>query len=373
MRIIFFIIQKEFLQIFRNKQILPLIFLMPIIQLMILANAATFEIKNINICINDGDNSSMSHNLINKIAGSKYFTIVSYHHSDEQVKDDISRGKAKASLIIPKNFEKDFYKTQNTKVQLIINAEDGLAAGLIQSYANAILSDFNRDIITDFHINIPRTQSKTINIIDRYWFNPELNYKFYMVPGILVILVTIVGMFLASMNVVKEKEIGTIEQINVTPVRKIHFIIGKLVPFWMIATFELAFGLFLAKLAFGIPVLGNLFLIFGLSSLYLIVVLSAGLLISTITETQQQAMFISWFTMVVFLLLSGLFTPVDSMPQWAKTVTLFNPMAHFVEIMRRVILKGSGFNDVLKQFLILVAFAVSMISLSIWRYKKSTS
>ena len=177
-------------------------------------------------------------------------------------------------------------------------------------------------------------------------------------------------MFLSSMNIVREKEIGTIEQLNVTPIKKYEFIIGKLLPFWIIALFDLAFGLTFAKIVFEIPILGNLLLIFGLASLYLLVVLSFGLMVSTIADTQQQAMFFAWFFMVIFILMSGLFTPIDSMPDWAQTVTLFNPVAQFVEIMRRVFLKGAGFFEIQKQFWILIVYAGVMIFVSVWRYRK---
>jgi ABC-2 type transport system permease protein len=191
-----------------------------------------------------------------------------------------------------------------------------------------------------------------------------------MVPGILVILVTIIALLLGGMNIVREKEIGTIEQINVTPIRKIQFITGKLLPFWIIALFELAFGLSLGKLLFNIPVEGSLWLIFASASVYLFVILGFGLLISTISNTQQQAMLVSFFFMVVFILMSGLFTSVESMPVWAQELNRINPVAYFIRIMRMVMLKGSSFRDISESFFSLAVYAFVIISLAISRYRK---
>jgi len=211
-----------------------------------------------------------------------------------------------------------------------------------------------------------------MNVRWSFWFNPELDYKTYMVPGILVLLVTIIGMFLAGMNVVREKEIGTIEQINVTPIKKYQFIAGKLIPFWIIALFELAVGLLAARLIFDIPLLGNIFLIFFIASVYLLVVMGIGLFLSTVTNTQQQSMFLSWFVLVIFILMSGLFTPVESMPHWARSLNVVNPIAYFIAMIRMVMLKGSGFQNVSDKLGILFIYGIAMLSLAVWRYRKTT-
>ncbi len=349
---------------------LPIIFFMPLVQLVLLSFAATFEIKSINFHLIDNDQTTYSRLLVQKFSSTNYFHLINSSHSEKVGYDDLAHRKVKMVLIIPKNFERDIYKQTNPKLQFVINAEDGSAAGIIQSYAIQITNNFNKLILNDFHLISPTTIPKNINVISEYWYNPELDYKEYMVPGILVVLVTIIGMFLSAMNVVREKEIGTIEQLNVTPIKKYQFIIGKLLPFWIISIIILAFGLTLAVLIFGIVIRGNILLIFSLSSLYLVVVLGYGLFISTITDTMQQALFIAWFFGVVFILMGGLFTPIDSMPHWAQIITLFNPVSHFIEIMRRVILKGSGFWEVQRQVLVLSVYAVLMVVLSVWRYKK---
>jgi ABC-2 type transport system permease protein len=179
-------------------------------------------------------------------------------------------------------------------------------------------------------------------------------------------------MFLSGMNMVKEKEIGTIEQINVTPIKKYQFIIGKLLPYWIVALFELAFGLILAKVVFSIPILGSIWLIFLVAAVYLFVTLGIALFISTKTNTQQQTMFLSWFFLVIFILMSGLFTSVDSMPEWAKIINWLNPIAYFVEIIRMIMLKGSGFMDIAFRLSLLAAYGVLALTVAVWQYRKTT-
>jgi ABC-2 type transport system permease protein len=212
--------------------------------------------------------------------------------------------------------------------------------------------------------------ASSLEIRELFAYNPNLDYKFFMVPGILVLLVTLVGMLLSAMNIVREKEIGTIEQLNVTPIRRWQFISAKMLPFWIIGLLELAFGLVIARLVFNVPMIGNVALVFVAAAVYLLVVLSIGLLISTITQTQQQAMFIAWFFLVIFILMSGLFTPIQSMPDWAQAVTRLNPVSYFIEIMRRVLLKGAGWQSI--QYLVgsLAIYAAITMSVAVWRYRK---
>jgi len=347
---------------------LPIIFVIPIVQLLVLAFAVTFEIKNINLVIVDQDHSVASRQLASKFTAPPFYHVKAYPTTYTEAEEYLKTGKAHQILIIPPRFEIDLQKESKASVQLISNAIDGSAAAIMNAYGNSIIMDFNQDIIVDLSGGIEVKQP--INIRYSYWFNPELDYKTYMVPGILVLLVTIIGMFLSSMNVVREKEMGTIEQINVSPVKKYQFVVGKLLPFWFIAIFELAFGLLLARIVFGIPIVGSLWLIFGVASVYLLAVLGIGLLISTLVETQQQAMFLAWFFAVVFIMMSGLFTPTDSMPDWAQKINIINPIAYFIKMMRMIMLKGSVFQDILKPFVSIAIYAVVSLTLAVWRYKK---
>ncbi len=367
MRTIKFIIQKEFIQIFRNRAMLPILFVMPIMQLLILSNVATFDVKNVRLHLTDKDQTSTSRALADKFTRSGYFILIDQDYSGTHYEDPLRRNEANMVMQIPRGFEVDLETSGISQVQFIINAEDGSAAGIINSYAMMIVNAFISEINKTKGIT---GLSNTIDIHTSFWFNPELDYKTYMIPGILAILVTMIGVFLSGMNIVREKEIGTIEQLNVSPIRKYQFIIGKLLPFWIIGLFELAFGLFIAKLVFDIPVAGSLTLVFAMAAVFLLAVLGIGLFISTITETQQQAMFIAWFFMVIFILMGGLFTPIESMPQWAQKISLFNPVAHFMKILRAVLIKGSGFYDVIPQAGALMAFAVTSLSLAVMRYRK---
>ncbi|MFA6924216.1 MAG: ABC transporter permease [Bacteroidales bacterium] len=372
MKTIIFIIQKEFLQIRRNRMMLPIIFIMPLVQLLILSQAATFEMKHIRVHLIDFDRSSMSRKLISKFQGSPFYAITNYSFSEKEGEEDLKKNKADMVLQIPQNFEKNLRANNKAKIQLVINAINAASAGLINAYTISIINDYNKQIINEW-VNMPSNfQTSSIQVNYSHWFNPELNYINFMVPGILVLLITLIGTLLSGMNIVREKEIGTIEQINVTPIKKYQFIIGKLLPFWLIALFELGFGLTIGKFLFNIPIVGSLWLLFGFASVYLLVILSIGLLISTINNTQQQSMFVTFFFMIVFVLLSGLFTPVESMPEWAQKINIINPLSYFIKVMRMILLKGSGFYDIKKEFISISIYALLILSFAVWRYRKTT-
>jgi len=368
-----YLLQKEFLQIFRNKGMLPIMFIMPFIQLIILSNAATFDVPEVPFHLQDFDRTALSDKLVKRFTSTGYFKIIGESFRQRNAIGVLTGNRADMVLTIPKEFEREMMTTGHAQVQLLIDAEDGFTAGVIQGYANDIVVAFNRDL-PELLPQLAGTQTvqPMIDIRPRGWYNPELAYIDYMVPGVLVVLVTLIGLFLSGMNVVREKEIGTIDQINVTPIKRWQFITGKLLPFWIIALGELTVGLVIARALFHVPMLGHYYVIYLVAAIYLLVVLGMGLLISTVTESQQQAMFIAWFFIVIFVLLSGLFTPIQSMPHWAQNLTLANPVRHFVDIMRRVMLKGSDLGDIAKPFGILGAEAVVMLALAVNRYRKTS-
>lgn len=368
MRTIRYILQKEFIQVFRNKTMLPIIFVVPILQLLVLSFTATFEIKNVNLYVVDQDRSPVSREIIAKFKGSPFYTIVGQSADYASAENALINNQAHQVLQIPARLDRELETEKQGALHITTNAINGSAASLMNAYALNIIKDYNIElIINKFGLKEP---PEPIRISNAFWYNPDLNYFTYMVPGILVLLVTVIGAFLSAMNIVREKEIGTIEQINVTPIRKYQFIIGKLIPFWIIALFELAFGLLIARLVFQVPMLGSLGLVFGVAGVYLLVALGLGLLISTLTNTQQQSMFLTFFFMIIFILMSGLFTPVDSMPEWAQVINKANPIAYFIDVMRKVLLKGSVFHDITKQFYSLLVLAVLLNSLAVWRYRK---
>ena len=373
MRTINFIIWKEFKQIFRDKGMLPIIFVIPIIQLLILANAATFDIKNIKVMIIDRDNTSVSRLLIAKYNASNYFKLVGTSFSSQVADDYLADGKIDMFIEIPANFERDLIRQNVNKMMIVVNAVDGTKGNVGMNYSTSLINDFNQEIRQKYStINITLiSNSEEINIIQSNWYNPELNYKLFMVPGILVLLVAMIATFLTAMNIVKEKEIGTIEQINVTPILKYQFLAGKLIPFWLIGMFELAFGMIIASIFYEITFVGNIGLIFLFAAVFLIAVEGLGLFISTISDTQQQAMSIAWFLLVIFILLSGLFTAVENMPGWTQKLTYLNPIMYFIELIRMIMLKGSGFEDTKIHFAVMAFFAISINTIAILRYKKT--
>jgi ABC-2 type transport system permease protein len=370
MKIIQFILQKEFRQIFRDPAIIRLIFVMPIIQLLILPMAADYEMKNIQLSLVDHDHSDYSRKLISKITASGYFVLNDYSPSYNKALTQIEKDRSDLVLEIPPAFEKNLVKENEAKLFIAGNAINGVKANLGSAYLRTIIQDYNQEIRLEW-IQLPRFNTETrIEIASSNWYNPLMNYKYFMVPGILVILLTMVGANLTAINIVREKEIGTIEQINVTPVKKYHFVLGKLIPFWVIGLIILSIGLLIARFAYNIHPVGSYTTIYIFAAIYLLTVLGLGLLISTYASTQQQAMLISFFLMMIFILLGGLYTAIDSMPDWAQWITRFNPVTYFIEVMRMVVLKGSSLADIKQHIAVMSCFAITINGWAIWSYKK---
>jgi len=370
MRTLKFLLQKEFRQIFRDPAILRIIFIMPMMQLLLLPMAADYEMKDIKLTVVDQDHSSYSQQLISKITASGYFKLIDYSASYSSAMEDVEQDKSDLILTIPPKFEKDLVKEDENTVFMSINAINGVKANLGGAYLGQIIQDYNREIRLKW-IQFPRFNPEPqIDITFSNWFNQRMNYKYFMVPGILVILLTMVGSFLATLNIVKEKEIGTIEQINVTPIKRHHFILGKLIPFWILGLVILTIGLTIARVIYGIIPAGHFYVIYVFAAIYLFSILGLGLLISNYTSNQQQAMLISFFLMMIFILLSGLYTSIDSMPEWAQVITRFNPVTYFIEVMRMVVLKGSGLRDIAPQIVTVLAFGVVLNACAILSYHK---
>jgi drug efflux transport system permease protein len=370
MKIILNIIQKEFIQIFRNKVMLPFIFVLPIVQMVVLVFAANLEMKEIKYVVVDKDMSSVSRKLAAEFKGADFFSFKGNSFNLKEGEATLASNKADLVININQGFEKDL-RSGDASVQLLINAVNATNASLINAYTSNIIQSFNQNLQKEWTgIKNSNSALKTIETSTSFWYNPELNYKIYMLPGILVILVSIIGMFLTALNLVREKELGTTEQINVTPIRKVHFIIGKLFPFWVIALFELAFGLTMGRVLFHLPMVGSLGLLFMYAAVYLFAILGVGLFLSTISSNQQQVMFLAFFFMLTFILMSGIFTPTESMPEWAQKVNIINPFAYFMKVIRMILLKGSGFKDILKDFYAISIYAGAILSLSVWRYRK---
>ncbi len=371
MRTIFYLIRKEFIQIFRNKFIGRAIIAVPIIQMIILVPAVTFEIKNVNLCVVDRDMTPSSRALTGQLEGSTFFRLKYSTFSEDEAAELMNDNKCSLILEIPSGFGKDIGNGGPGKIMASINAINASTAQLTWAYLNGILLDYNLTLIRDNPSPVTASPLPGIQITNRYWYNEMLDYKLYMVPGILGILVTAIGFLLAGLNLVREKEVGTIEQINVTPVRKYHFIIGKMAPFLIIGLIDLALGMILGRLLFNLPFEGSIALLFLCSFLFLIAILGFALFISTFAGTQQQFMFIAFFCMIIFILMSGIFTPLESMPLWAQRFDLINPVAYIMRINRMVILKGSTIQDISTDIWSLFLIAVFFTVFAVKRYRKT--
>ena len=371
-----FLIEKEFKQLLRNSFLPRLIIGYPCIVMIIMPWAANMEIKNISVNVVDNDHSVVSQRLIHKIDASSYFRLNNLSPTYNSALRDIESGDADVILEIPRHFEKKLENGEASHVLLAANAVNGSKGGLASSYMTATLADYNAQL----HVENPSlgivqeaasSVQPSVSVSEKNLYNPHLNYKLFMVPALMVMLVTVICGFLPALNIVSEKEVGTIEQMNVTPVGKFKFILAKLIPFWVVGFVVLTLSFGLAWLIYGILPVGSLGSIYLLSALFVLVMSGFGLVISNHSATMQQAMFVMFFFIIILLLMSGLFTPVMSMPQWAQIITILNPLKYFVDIMRMVYLKGSGLADLSLQIGALLAFATLFTFWAVKSYRKS--
>lgn len=367
MRRLKFLLEKEFKQIVRDKMLPRIIIVLPLIQLIVLPFAANFEMRNINIGFVDSDKSTYSRRLEDKITASGYFRQTDYADSYNTALRSIELDRADVILEIPHDFERRLVSEGAAELFIATNAVNGTKGGLAVSYLGSIIESFNAEIRAEQGITGTRPIVE-ITTIER--FNPHLDYKIYMVPGIIVFLLSILGGFLSALNIVSEKERGTIEQINVSPISRSIFILGKLIPFWIIGLLVLTIGMGVAWAVYGLTPAGNVLYIYLFAMVYLMAFTGIGLAISNFSDSGQQAMFTAFFFLIIFVLLSGLFTPINSMPDWAKTITLFNPLRYFIEVMRMIYLKGSDFGMLLHHFAVICGFAVIFNVLAVASYRK---
>lgn len=373
MRTLLFLLEKEFRQILRNRQIIRILIIAPVIQLILLPLAADYSVKNISIAVVDNDHSSFSRKLIDKITASGNFQLAGYVASYKEALSLVEKDKADLAMQIPAHFERDLVRENSQKLFVAINAIEGVKASLGGAYLSSIVADYNADIRMQWQTGQTSTveEAPQISIASSNWYNPYLNYKLYMVPAILVTLVTAMAAMQSAFNIVQEKESGTIEQINVTPIKKRIFISGKLIPFLVLGIIIFTLGLLVGWIFYGIVPVGNLLVLYGSLVVYLFAMLGLGLLLATYSATQMQAMSLSFFFINIFNLMSGVFSSVDSMPKWAQNIVATFPPSHFIKIMRMVVLKGSGFSDITYH---LAAMAVIGLVLNTWaviNYRKT--
>lgn len=371
-----YLIEKEFKQIRRNPILPKLIFVFPAIMMLLIPNAADMEVKNIRVCVLDGDHSSFSNRLSSKVHNSNNLDISSFVYSHSDALKKIEADNADLILEIPEGFEKDIINTGQSQIMVEANAVNATKGGIGSSYLLSVIGDFSQELISEGLTNVKISEIKRampkLEIIPKSRFNPQMKYKVFMVPALMVMLITMICGFFPALNIVSEKEKGTIEQINVTPVKRYVFILGKLIPYWIIGIVVLSLSVLLAMLFYNITPVGNIFLFYLFSVIYILVVSGMGLIISNYSNTMQQAMFVMYFFLLILILMSGLFTPVQSMPEWAKVIADLNPMRYFVEVVRAIYIKGSGLTSILKEMFVLITFGVILNIWAVLSYKKNT-
>ncbi len=345
-------IKKEFTQIKRDKRMLFFIFVPPLIQLLILGYALNFDIKNIDVCFCDLEKTSESREILRKLSSSGYFRIKYYLESCKKMDELLDKGKVKVGIKIDKNFSK------KKEIQIIIDGTDVNTASISKGYLKKI-----------FYEKFER-KNPEVNFELRVWYNPELKSQNYNVPGIVAFLIMLTCLLLTSMSIVKERESGTLEQILVTPLKPIEFIIGKTIPFAIIGFFEMSLALIFAILVFKIPLKGSILFLFFSALIYILSFLGIGLFISTISKTMQQAMMLSFFILLPTIILSGFLFPIENMPLLIQYITYLNPLRYFLIIIRGIFLKGIGLSILWKEILILLFISTAISSLSILNFRK---
>jgi ABC-2 type transport system permease protein len=365
-------IKKEFLQFKRDPKMFALILLAPVIQLTFLGFAANLDVILVRTIVFDQDRSATSRDFIERFTSSGYFKIEEYVNSYDKIAEVIDKGDAILAIVIPNDFEKDIYNRRTASVQALFNGSDGNTAGIVAGYTLNIVSDYSQNIVLNF-LNRSGQKLSSVSIISpeiRVWYNPELKTRNFMVPGIVGLLLSLITLILTSLAVVKEKEIGTMEQLIVTPLKPYQIIIGKLVPFVVLSFAAVIIILAAMYFIFGIPVKGEIWFLFFSSFLYILSTLGLGLFVSTISKTQQQAMMISIFgVMMPMIFLSGFAFPIENMPKSIQYISYIVPLRYFNDIIRGVILKGLGFSDLWFNALLLLLMGVTILFFSSLRFK----
>lgn len=365
-----YLLEKEFKQLLRNPLLPRLLLVFPCVILLVLPWAANFEIKNMNLVVVDNDRSPCSTRLVGKAMASEYFRLIHVSGNYREAMLCVERGEADLILEIPPHFERDLMKDGTAKVLISANTVNGTKGSLGSSYLSRIVRAYTAEIRT--YASASASPAPVIEIDTLGRFNPHLDYKIFMVPALMAQLLMMLCGFLPALNIVSEKEFGTIEQINVTPVGKFTFILAKLIPYWVAGLLILTIGVVLARLVYGLVPSGSLGALYLFAFLFIIVISGMGLVISNYSQTMQQAMFVMFFFMIIIMLMSGLFTPVHSMPRWAQAITVVNPLKYFIQVTRSIYLKGSSWSDLIAQLAALLIMAATLNTWAVFSYKKNT-
>ncbi len=366
-----YLIEKEFKQIKRNTFIPRLIFIMPLFAMIIFPYAANFDVKNIDLSIIDHDKSSYSQSLIQKVQASGYFRISNVSDTYNEAMKSIEADKSDVILEIPLHFERNLIKEQKADLMVSANAVNGNKGGLGSAYLTNIISDYNNEVRVELMNNTSQVSIPGMELVPLYRYNPTLKYEVFMVPALLVMILAMITGFLPALNIVGEKQSGTIEQMNVTPVKKWIFILSKLIPYWVIGYVVVTIAMGIALFYWGLKPSGSLLTIYLFASLFIVAFSGFGLVISNYATTVQQAILMMFFFMLTFIFLSGLYTPVENMPGWAQMISNISPLKYIMQVFRLVYLKGSSFNELHKQFFALITFAIVFYTWAILSYRKT--
>lgn len=365
-----YLLEKEFKQIQRNKFLPRVVLILPFVSLALFPLVANFEIKDVNLALVDNNHSSYSERLIQKTISSGYFRLTNVSPDYKKALYSVEQNDADVIMDIPPRFEEDLINNQSPDIFISANAVNGMKGGLSSAYLMGIVNDFSDEIRDEWIQSNSKLQVPACEIIPRYYFNPHLEYKYNMIPAILMMLLTMLTGFLPALNIVGEKEKGTIEQMNVTPVSKFTLIISKLIPYWVIGFIVLTICFFVAWLFYGMISVGGYLEIYLFAAVYVLSFSGFGLVISNYASTVQQGMFMMFFFVITFIFLSGLYTPVGSMPDWLQTISRFSPLRYMVEALRSIFLKGSNFFDLEGHFAALCGFALFFNSWAMLSYRK---
>ena len=357
-----FLLQKEFLQIRRNSFLPRLIIIFPIVIMCVTPFVMNQEVKHIVVDVVDNDKTTSSRLLTKTIEASSYFVYNGQKPTYSSALKDIEQSRADIAVVIPKGYSSDRAEGKTPQILIAANAVNGTKGSIGSGYLSQIFTTYANPTATAL-----QSQISVLNL-----YNKHQNYKVYMIPALMAILILLMCGFLPALNIVGEKEKGTIEQINVTPISKWTFILSKLIPYWIIAFLVMTECFALSWMVFGITSQGSLLLVYLLAMLLALVFSSFGLIVSNYSDTMQQAIFVMWFFVVILLLLSGLFTPTASMPEWIYTTTYVNPMHYFIDAIRTVFIRGGTFQSISRQVLALSVIAATMSAWAVISYKKNS-
>ena len=365
MRILLLFLRKELLQIKRDRKLLPLLIIAPIIQLLILGYAATFDVKKIPLLLIDYDKSVYSKDLIDSFINSGYFVVKEKAENLKRVDALFENGLVGVAIIIPRGFSKAIVSGRKTEISILYDGTDIITSSVAMGYSNLIINKFaNSAIKVSKNVSMHNIKAEL-----RIWYNQELKTVYFMVPAIFALLLTIVTLAIGSMSLVKEKELGTIEQLAVTPMRAYHIIAGKMSPFVLIAMLDVALVTLVATKLFEVPLRGSLFDLFLASFIFLLSSLGLGLLVSILVSTQQQAMMMAIFIFFLpSILLSGFIFPIENMPKWIQPISYILPVTYFIEILRGIFLKGASINDIYINYIALMLIGIFIFSVSIFKF-----